>query len=360
MNLFGLLFFAAIAFLLIGWLKIDFFKDVNFRHVLISVLVFGIFWISYVYLTNQWYSAFSNFESYEFWGVSKKIFILFFNYPDSYYTLLLYFRTIPVFTVVAILFISVAIFHLIISKKPSDKGIRFIAFVLILSGLMATSVQTYYTETRYTFFIFPLLLFFTIYSFKMISEYFLKDNYKLNLITFIGLLIVYLLLSEDFRTYHLINLDTEEINYRINYSPQMKKHFYRRWDVITPTDLIRKEMKDDDIIITNDLSADFYLPRIDYVNIDYRHGRFLSLSTLEGRKERWTNSRLIYTNSNLLNLMNNNDNDIWFLVFKEFNLLEMSFYQKFEKYLYFQGIDEVLKVYKVQEFILFQIIKIFF
>jgi hypothetical protein len=165
--------------------------------------------------------------------------------------------------------------------------------------------------------------------------------------TFILIILFVFVLSKDFNAYHLLNIDKEDVNYRMIYKNNyMKKHLYRRWDLNTPLDFVKNNLQADDLIIINENSHEYYLPRVDYFNIDYKHHAFIAISVENGKKERWSNSKLIYQNEDLIKFIENRKTTIWFTVFPEDWLFEINFYEKYKEYLVSQGIDELVKVYK--------------
>ncbi len=73
---------------------------------------------------------------------------------------------------------------------------------------------------------------------------------------------------------------------------------------------------------------------------------FNTLSVEYGKKERWSNAKLIYTNEDLIKLIENRNQTIWFIVYPENYLHEMNFYERYKNYFVCQGIDKMIKVYK--------------
>jgi hypothetical protein len=132
----------------------------------------------------------------------------------------------------------------------------------------------------------------------------------------------------------------------MKYDNQYKRHLYRRWDVKTPTDYVKLHLSKNDLIMINENSLDYYLPRVDYFNFDYKHHAFVALTTEEGTKERWSNAKLIYKNEHLMDFINKRKNTIWFLVFPEEWLNEIAFYEKYKENIVNQGVDGLIKVYK--------------
>jgi hypothetical protein len=212
-------------------------------------------------------------------------------------------------------------------------------------ALAANLPNILYVETRYTLFLVPLLLIIVLYS-----VYFFCDKFfnKKGLVTlsFIPIVLIAFAVSKDFNLYHLTNIDHQDVNYRLIYEKSYKKHLYRRWDVKTPTDFVKKNLGENDVIMINENSMEYYLPRVDYFNVDYKHEAFVALTVEKGKRERWSNAKLIYKNEDLINFIKDREETIWYLVFPENWLIEMDFYGKYKEYLVCKGVDGLIKVYK--------------
>ena len=73
---------------------------------------------------------------------------------------------------------------------------------------------------------------------------------------------------------------------------------------------------------------------------------FVNFSVDGGKKERWSNAKLIYKNEDLIKLIDNRNSTIWFTVYPENWLLKIDFYNRYKDYFVFEGIDKMIKVYK--------------
>lgn len=344
-NQFGL--FILVFLIFVFWHFLD-PKFANRKNIILIGLVFFInlvYWYLYGVLSNEWYVLFDDFSSYKLGGVTKRLLVGFFNYPDNYYSLLLYFKTLPVLTLFSAVSLSIYFIFLLL-KKDNNEYTRFLSGMLIFLSFAATIPVLLYEETRYTFFLVPVLIILVLYSVYFIfSRIFRKQLYiKISLIS---LVLIIFILSRDFNFYHLINIDQQDVNYRMIYvSNNYKKHLYRRWDIKTPTEYVKRHSEKEDIIMINENSMKYYLPYVDYFNFNYKHRAFVALSVEKGTRERWSNAKLIYTNKDLLNLIENRRTTIWFLVYPEHWLQWIDFYKRYGNNMVYQGIDEMIKVFK--------------
>ncbi len=97
-NQFGI--FLLVFLIVVFWKLLDIdFSDRKIFYLIVALFIINlIYWFAFGLLTKEWYVLFDDFSSYRIWGVSKRIFMATFNYPDNYLTLLNYFRTLPLLT----------------------------------------------------------------------------------------------------------------------------------------------------------------------------------------------------------------------------------------------------------------------
>jgi len=161
--------------------------------------------------------------------------------------------------------------------------------------------------------------------------------------------VIFLLISEDFKLNHLLNIDSKEINFRMNFSLAEKVHFYPRWDTRTPAEVINKNASKDDLVITNEQVNDFYLKNLDYVYIDYR-GKLNGVSVDDGRKELWTDEKLIYRDTDLINILRYDKKNKWLIINTLWGtrfLKQNNFFKDFRKYVVYANEDSSAILYRI-------------
>ena len=344
LNQFGLFLFTLQIFVFWHFVNPNFLNKKNISLFGLIFIINLIYWYIYGILSKEWYVLFNDFSSYRFWGITKRLLIGFFNYPDNYYSLLNYFRTLPLLTLFSAIFISIY-FTFLLLDKDKNENMKFLSGTVIFMSIIATIPTLLYEETRYTFFLIPILLILVLYSVYFIFNKLFSNKIIIN-ISFVSLILITFVSSRDFNYYHLINIDKQDVNYRMIYNNYLKRHLYRRWDILTPTDYVKRNLGENDLIMIDENSLKFYLPRVDYFNFNYRHDAFGSLTVERGTRERWSNAKLIYTNKDLIDFIENRKTTVWFLVFPEFWFPEIDFYKRYRSNLVYEGIDGMIKVFK--------------
>ncbi len=193
------------------------------------------------------------------------------------------------------------LFLFLLADKSKYPKIRFLTGLLVFLALLSSVPKLPYQETRYTFFIVPLLIILVNYSIYLLFDKLIRRG-EIRNVFYAAVILFAFFISKDFSAYHLINIDSAEVNYRMIYPNKYKVHLYRRWDVKTPTDYVKEHMDENDIIIINENSPEFYLPKVDYFSFDYKHKAFLAISVKKGTRERWSNAKMIYTYKDLIRL----------------------------------------------------------
>ena len=252
--------------------------------------------------------------------------------------------TLPILTIFSTLSL-ILLFLLLLLGKIQDRKIKFIFGSLLFLALLSSVPKLLYQETRYTFFLVPIIIILVISSYYEVFRKLFIESKLSHLFTMIIIFGIFYI-SNDFNLNHIINIAEPDYNYRLVYNSKMKNHLYRRWDSKTTTDFVKDNMNPDDIIIINENSLEYYLPKVDYYNFHYKHSAFPAISANSGQNEKWSGSKLIYKNEDLFNIIENRENTVWYLVFPENWLKEINFSQKYKDYLVYEAIDGLIRVYR--------------
>ncbi len=352
-NLFGIILISFIIFYLVGWITFENLKSKSFYLLILILLLNFIFYLVYGLATNSWLIFFPE-ESH----ISiNKIFWVFINYPDLYQKIFIpWFRPVPYFIIICISSIAgyFAIF-MYKSKKETKDVFAKANFLLAIIIFLVTSVailKTPYNDVRYTFFIYPLILLFLLFSMQSIAKFLTKKRTYAYSLYFI-FLALFIILSSDFNPNHILKIDSKEVRFRTIYSALRERMYYEQEDYMTPANVINKNALDNDIIITTEapITIEYYLKRLDYIYIDYKDGEFTGRSRLNGKKEIWTGANLIYKEQDFLNILKDSKSTIWLSDFSKkryiTNSLEEKINKEYSKYLYYVNYDSTINVYRI-------------
>jgi hypothetical protein len=164
---------------------------------------------------------------------------------------------------------------------------------------------------------------------------------------------LFLFFSEDFNFEHIVKIDSKEVNFRMNYGvdSERAKVYIRRYEVRTPAEIINKNAGKDDIVIATFLTVDYYLDRIDYVYKDYKKRGFTNMAISGGTSDLWTNSKLLYKEEDMLEIIKNPEKTVWICAFSENSKnpwpIESILAEEFAHSLYYTSLDGTVNVYRI-------------
>ncbi len=329
--------------LTLNWIKFKELINKNFFQIFFPVFLMLIFWIAYGFLTSNWSAAIDP----EKHANTKQLFITLFKYPDILNKfILVFYQTMPIFTLLSalILFIgSIDAFHL---DKDKRRPFLFLLSILIILIILISALRQPYISTRYFFFLYPLIILLIIMTFHNLLKRFSAAP---SLAVIIPVL-VFMIMSEDFRWHHYANITNNEIIYRTIYNEQMTNHLYARWDFRSPAKFINNNSSTDDIIITSTYAVPYYLNRLDYFYHDQGRDNFINGVGCSGRKNLRTNANLISLPHELLSIINNPKSTVWLIAksnqYQWATPVEKKISTDFSKNIIYKSADKNLNVYK--------------
>ena len=219
-------------------------------------------------------------------------------------------------------------------------------FLLLLLTVGALNIHA---GTRYTLFLFPILVLLAIGSFRLIVSHIIKNQLVAKSLT-AGIVLIIFVLSNDFAPDHLIHIDTSKYNFRKVYNSNFESHFIKRRDFKGAAQYLEENVKDGDIVISTQHTIHYYTNKIKYILFDYANINFQSYTARKGKKDRWTNRDLLYRVSHLFNLIENTDKDVWIVAnIKKPRKDEKAIMEKYKENLIFSVGDGILGVYKIEK-----------
>lgn len=348
LNLFGCIIFATIILLLLGWFQ---FKDFRLRVFKVSVFASicnFFFWLLYGVTNEAWYDFFDPAKS--FYG-TKKLFVVLFKYPDIFEKV--FFPWISAIPLTALmLFISIGAGFFIWLFKQDRQMTPFtlmFAIMLILVALIGI-LRTSYSSTRYTFFLYPVMLLLATCSMGSMAQLIIRKT-KYQNILLCCFIILFIIFSEDFRLNHLINIDSKEINFRMDYNSALAEHYFPRRDVRSPAEYINRHIGENDVVISTKRDVEYYLSKLDYY-YEYLHSVELpGILACNAKKEIWTNANLVYHESELLDIIENRTATVWLIINTDKYLwhknIEKIISDNYKQYKQYTSIDGFFDVYKI-------------
>jgi hypothetical protein len=269
---------------------------------LVSILVAAIIWAS-VGLAVQ---MLGGEQDPRLKSIAVTLGYKFFGFPDFLEVIARpWARAVPVLGVSLLLFVTFAAARIILSddadSSTAPDAERVLLIVAISMILLVSASDPPRSETRYVFFLYPLLLIIAISTIYHVIESLVTPK-RIAGIAPVALVLGWYMLTEDFQPGHLRNIDTKEVNFRQNMSAARRNHYIGRTDRRAVAEwLVANANPQKDLIISgNGVSAlDYYYSGFDFVYVDPSDHRLFAWACRQGTVDRWSNLPMEYSKANL-------------------------------------------------------------
>ncbi len=207
-------------------------------------------------------------------------------------------RTMPILSLAIGLAIAFWSYRVIFAPSPQLGPIAVLLSLVLVMTLAVGMTATDRIETRYTFFLYPLLIVLSVAAILSMLR-------RLNAARPIPLLVAAALplacfgATEDFQPRHVAQIDSAKINFRLDVSPAVAAHYYPRSDMRSVGEWLAANTRPGDVVITGIPNLDQYYSRFDYFYLDRDDARYDTYVCRDGHTDRWTNHPLLYTDDAL-------------------------------------------------------------
>ena len=273
----------------------------------------------------------------------RDIAVTLFKYPNLFgpmkYSIL---EVIPVLMLV--LFAPVAVYATLLVVRHEHYNDVFVLLcglaLMFYIGTAELSPPPF--ETRYSLFIYPLVIcLFCVSVANLWATVDAAGRYAVLLpICVLGIFGC----TEDFDWHHYLNINTAEINYRVNYPSKLQEHYKSRDDYRTPAYFINERLKDTDTVIIAASEPDFYLDRVDYRYKALWMKNFPNHILCGVEHDKWSNAPLLYKKEQIMDVVKSSIGAVWLI---ETIHPSSDWYQKMKKYEVFIAPDTRTHVLKI-------------
>ena len=219
-----------------------------------------------------------------------------FNYPDVYYKIVQpWLDAIPV-TTVMLAALLIPLFWL--SVKQSDEELKWLAparylfSVLVALVLLVGLLKQPYEVTRYTYFLYPIVLVLASTSVVRLSRRIGRRSPRWSPFIMVGGLAV-LFVSEDFGVEHLIRINEPEVRYRLQYDDDLAGHYYKRWDFRGVGEYTNQHLGPNDNVMVFHQALAYYLHETDGIFVRKGSKIHSNVWGCGGTRELWSNAPLL-------------------------------------------------------------------
>ena len=218
-----------------------------------------------------------------------------FGFPNIYdHVLRPWLRTLPILSLGLFAAFVFLCWSSIISERKGVDGMSVLLSLVIVLVLAVGAIPTDRIETRYTFFLYSLLTVLAVCALLLIARRQEKLRHGSILVT-ASLPLLCFAATEDFQPSHILNVDSEAVNFRVNMPRHNAEHYYPRNDISGAARWLEANVRPGDVVITGIPNLDQYYRRIDFFYLDDTDPRYEATVCRDDRTERWTNRPLLYT-----------------------------------------------------------------
>ncbi len=306
LNLFGMAVCLGLVFWMLRWVR---FSDLHFKAVRWAGAVGAgcfLFWLSFGLLTTRWYVLFDGDVENPLWKTG----VVLLKYPDVYLKIIHEWWIVqPITTMVLGGFAALGVFGAARTERGGD-GVRLLAAVVVIFGLLVAALRQPYYASRYTFFLYPIVLLLGTVGLHRAAVCIFRTPHVQGPV-FVVAACTLVLVAEDFNIHHALNVDSKNINFRKGYLEEQKYHLWYRKDFRSPAQFINDRLTPGATVITTLLPIDYYMERVDFVYRSRENPEYQNVVACGGEREIWTNARLISREEQLFDLVDGRHDTVW-------------------------------------------------
>jgi hypothetical protein len=207
-------------------------------------------------------------------------------------------RAVPVTAVCIALCGGFLFFRALRAPDSMSRSIRPLVSLALLMVLAVGAIPTNRIETRYTFFLYPLLIVLAVSAVMMAVEWFAPRRRTPALLVAAAPLLCFAF-TEDLQLRQVAHVDSVETNFRLGMPPGRADHYFPRNDMRGIAQWLAANIRPGDVVVTGIPSLDQYYPRFNYFYLDEEDNRYDAYVCPDGRTDRWTNHPVVFASNEL-------------------------------------------------------------
>jgi hypothetical protein len=262
------------------------------RVYLVSLALSALYWLAVGFGTDAWIAGATQPT---FAGQAQIVALKLFGFPNVIDEIVRpWGRTMPLWSLCLFGALAGLMFVAIRRATSARTAIAIVLIVAVVMILAVGASGTGRQETRYTFFLYPVLVLLAIAALAQ-----LLGKLSTNARVAAGLLSVITLscfaASGDFRPRHVAAIDSEAVTYRVMLPPALVSHYYPHNDVRGAAAWLKTNTSAEDRVLTGIPSLAQYSDRIDFAFLIDDDPRYEAFSCQAGTLDRWTHKPLLYS-----------------------------------------------------------------
>jgi hypothetical protein len=255
-------------------------------------------WLTYAITWREWVAGVDGGGFYLVWALRRA----FFGWPDLYHPF--YFPWSQELPVLGLGVLGALTYQIATKLKNSlplmlSNPTCIVVYIVFCAGVL----RSHFSSTRYTFFIYPVLLYVVALSLKEVTERVAcrvgaSLSQSVSIIAAVAY-IAFFTVSEDFNPRHIVNIATAEVGFRMAAYERFGRTWYARPDYETPATFLNGLVTPVDgatrLVVVESPPVSYYLKREHAVYYERRGLQFANLSRQRGTVDLMSNNRLLST-----------------------------------------------------------------
>jgi len=220
----------------------------------------------------------------------------FIRVPDLFSLVLVpWVRSVPHLTAVLAVLVGLALLQSL-ARTGTPRAAQDVVMLLLVAMLVGVGLsEPPRLETRYIFFLYPLLIVMALCAVTRLIERPAERQPALVPLAMLIALGVFAL-TEDFQPRHLAQIDSQRALLRLDVSPKLATHIVPRTDVRGAAAWLAAHAVGTPAVLINAFpGADYYFPKFHFTYINEDAPRFRAYACRRGTYDRWGNLPLIYS-----------------------------------------------------------------
>ncbi len=283
----------------------------------------------------------------------KEVINSMFSYPDVYFRIFKpWYSAMPYQTILASIAAVLAFLLVFNAKRDNDVKFNRLLGIILILVMITAMMSTFYVDSRYTYYLYPLILSVcAIVIVRMVPAGFSMWSKNASLIILVSL---FFLISDDFSAKDAIEIDSERVNFRLDYDGPRTRHYYPRIDFQSAAEYINSRRQANSILVTAVPVIDYYIKDHQgaYFYLPLTHDSFTSRSACGGKRDIWSGYDLLYTEDSFKTKIADSNFERWVVIYGPGKKITLPpIYKKIDdmlvEYHQFNSIEDAIHIYKI-------------
>jgi hypothetical protein len=201
-------------------------------------------------------------------------------------------RTLPYLSLGVALLLGLLSLQALTQSRAQAASTRVLLVLLIVLLLAVGARSPGRVETRYTYFLYPLVMLLCFEALLRLAR--ALTTGQAGWVIGAGLCLLFFCVTEDFRPRHILRIDSRQINFRMGMSAVLAAHYYPRSDYRLVAQWVDGVRRPGDTVMSDVPPVDLYYPATNAVYLPDGDERYDDFVCLRNDTDRWTNLPLIY------------------------------------------------------------------